>query len=180
MKAIVAVIEWYGPYCFDEAKEAARENYDDGLYMVVGKRKNKQKNLMQYVGIASELDSRLSKNHHKIPEVTREQVIWLGEVISPRSPGRKLKVTDKMLDLIEWAHVYFLQLPLNNKKKTNPPDREIIVYNRWWHRNFETQYIKRPHIDWPDIIDYQGTKLNSKLVWFGGKQLIGKFNEIKR
>lgn len=180
LKAIVAVIEWYGPYTFEEAQKASRFDYDDGLYMVVGKRKNKQLNLLQYIGIATYLNSRLSKNHHKIPKVTRDQFIWLGEVTSPRSPGKKLKVTDKMLDLAEWAHVYFLQLPLNKKKKANPPDRAIIVYNRWWQKDYETQYLKRPHKDWPDIIDFQGTEIKSKLVWFGNKQVVGKYNEIIR
>jgi len=26
-----------------------------------------------------------------------------------------------MLDLAEWVHAYFLQLPLNTKKKASPP-----------------------------------------------------------
>ena len=72
LKAIVAVIEWYGPYTFEEAQKASKFDYDDGLYVVVGKRKNKQLNLLQYIGIATYLNSRLSKNHHKIPKVTRD------------------------------------------------------------------------------------------------------------
>ena len=77
-----------------------------------------------------------------------------------------------MLDLSEWAHAYFLQLPHNNKKKATPPDRAITVYNRWWKRDFVTPYKRRPHNSWPDMIDYVGPDYDAKLVWFGGKQLI--------
>jgi len=159
-------------------KSCKKFDYDDGLYMVIGKRKNKQKNMLQYMGLAKKLSSRLNQNHHKIFNVTRDHQVWLGEVTSPRSPGRKLKVTDKMLDLAEWVHVYFLQLPLNEKKKTNPPDRKIIIYNRWWQKDYKTPFLKRPHRDWPDMIDFQGNDSNSKLVWFGSNYIRGRYNEI--
>jgi len=178
VKPIVAVIEWYGPYSLEEARTASFD-YKDGIYLALGKTKNQRSSRLQYVGLAADLPARLNGYHHKLPLITREQAIWLGEVVSPRTPGRKIKVTDRMLDLSEWAHAYFLQLPLNNKKKAYPPDRPITVYNRWWRRDYETPYKKRPHKEWPDIIDYLGADYNAKLIWFGGKQLIQNPNAFK-
>jgi hypothetical protein len=172
MKSLSAIIEWYGPYTFEEAKDASKFDYDDGLYMVIGKLKRQRSAYLQYIGIANDLRIRLNGNHHKIPEITKDAIIWLGEVVSPRTPGRKIKVTDRMLDLAEWAHAYFLQLPLNERKKKNPPDREIVVYNRWWQKDYETRYLKRPHKEWPDIIDFGGNDYKAKVIWFGSKQIV--------
>lgn len=169
MKAIIAVIDWYGPYALEDAQKASRFDYDDGLYMVIGKAKAQRLRRVQYMGIASYLHARLRGNHHVIPEVTRDTEIWLGEVASPRTPGKKLKVTDRLLDLAEWAHVYLLKLPMNKKK--TPPDREIIVYNRWWQKDYETPFKKRPHKDWPDFLEYAGPAYASKVVWFGSRKV---------
>jgi len=96
----------------------------------------------------------MKNDHHKLSRITRELEIWLGEVASARSPGRKIKVTDRILDLVEWAHIYFLKLALNDKKRENPPDDPITVYNRWWDKDYKTPCEQRPHEDWPDIIDF--------------------------
>ena len=173
IKPVVALIEWFGPYSLEGAKEATSEfDYEDGLYIVIGKLNGQRASQIQYVGLASNLRSRLSGNHHAIHKVTKDQKLWLGEIISPRTPGRKIKVTDRMLDLAEWAHAYFLQLPLNLKKKSKPPDRPIVVYNKWWRTDFETPHKRRPHVQWPDIIDYNGSEYAAKLVWFGGSQMV--------
>ncbi|AOU97982.1 hypothetical protein BI364_08400 [Acidihalobacter yilgarnensis] len=171
MKSIVAVIDWYGPYTIEAARSASKFDYDDGLYMVMGKTKGQKLKKLQYIGIASDLHVRLNGKHHAIPKVSRESEFWLGEVASPRTPAKKMKVTDRLLDLAEWAHVYLLELPLNTKKRSSPPDREIIVYNRWWKKNYETPYKKRPHKDWPDFLEYAGPDYGSKMVWFGSRQV---------
>src|SRR6266498_833520 len=147
MKPIVAVVEWYGPYSKEDAQSASFE-YEDGIYLAVGKQQYQHAVQLQYVGLATDLASRINGYHHKLPLITRELDIWLGEVVSPRTPGRKIKVTDRMLDLSEWAHAYFLQLPLNQRKTINPPDLPITVYNRWWKTDFETPRKHRPHPDW--------------------------------
>jgi hypothetical protein len=172
MKSIFAIIEWYGPYTLEEAKFVSKSDYGDGLYMVIGKIKDEDSSRLQYIGIAKNINTRLNGQHHKIPNVIGDPYIWLGEIVSPRTPGRKIKVTDRMLDLAEWAHAYFLQLPLNTAKKKQPPDREIIVYNRWWQKDYITPYRKRPHNEWPDIIDFLGNQYNSKVVWFGSKHIV--------
>ena len=75
-----------------------------------------------------------------------------------------------MLDLAEWAHIYFLQLPLNEKKKARPPDRPITVLNRWWKTDYETPIQKPPHPSWPNLIDFLDDGYDTRLVWFGKRQ----------
>ncbi|MGM0703875.1 MAG: hypothetical protein ACQEUG_15955 [Pseudomonadota bacterium] len=171
-KALTAIIDWYGPYSVEEAKEAAKQDYDDGLYMIIGRRKWQRGTHLQYIGLASNLYRRLHTTRYvQDQEEITEHELWLGEVASPRTPGSKIKVTDKMLDLAEWTHAYFLQLPLNDKKRKSPPDTPIVTYNRWWRTDYETLYVKRPHADWPDMIDFIGYGYEAKVVWFGGRQV---------
>jgi len=180
MKSISIIIEWFGPYkTISEASKAAREAFDDGLYAVVGKQPYERESALQYVGIASQLSTRVNGQHHKIPEVTKERSLWLGEVVTPRRPGKKLKVTDSMLDLAEWAHAYFLQLPLNENKTKSPPPYPVTVYNRWWKKDYETPFRRRPHIDWPDVIDFLGRDFPAKVVWFGGQQVVKSIDAFK-
>ncbi|WP_157598186.1 MULTISPECIES: hypothetical protein [unclassified Rhizobacter] len=178
MKPVVALVEWFGPYSLESAKRKSA-GHDDGLYVVIGRRPQEDASRVQYIGLGSNLHRRLNGVHHAIPKVTDDCEIWLGDVISPRTPGRKIKVTDRMLDLVEWAHAYFLQLPLNSMKKARPPDRPIAVYNKWWQKNATVPYKRRPHRDWPDIIDYFGDEFPAKLVWFGGRQVIGDVASFK-
>ena len=174
MKSIAAVIEWYGPYGLDEAKEVASNDFGDGLYMAIGKCKYQRATQLQYVGLSSHLASRLYSDRHKLSRITREVSIWIGDVTTPRSPGRKVKVTDRMLDLAEWVHIFFLQLPLNDKKRVTPPEYPVTVYNRWWKKDYETQYRQRPHRVWPDLVDFLGHEYPARTVWFGGRQIIWK------
>jgi len=168
VKHLVTVLDWYGPYNYEEALKAARENFSDGVYLCTGKIKSAQgKPKIQYVGIAGkELKTRVGDNHHKLKMVTRERQLWFGEIGSLVPPGKKAKKTNASLDFAEWALVYFLQPPLNSKKKKNPPKRPVTVLNRWWRKDFDTPWIKRPHSDWPDLIDYLGPELKAKVVWF--------------
>jgi hypothetical protein len=155
-KPIAIVIDWFGPYQqLDEAKSAARKDYDDGLYMLIGKQKYEKKRRLKYVGLAKDLESRLKKDHPAISRL-RECIIWLGEVATAGVSGPKRKTTEQRLDLAEWALCYFLKLPLNTKKRNNPPPQPVTLLNRWWCKDFETLRKNRPHKDWPDIIDYVG------------------------
>lgn len=132
MNHIALVVEWYGPYSYSQAQVAARD-FADGLYMTIGKTKHqKSPTALQYVGVASALANRICKQHHKIHEVTRDRKIWLGEIGSVGVPGRKGKAIDIRIDLAEWAHAYFLKLPLNDKKTKHAPDKPVTVLNRWW------------------------------------------------
>jgi len=167
-KHISIVIDWCGPYDLKEASDVAWDDYRQGLYMLIGRTKYQKFNKLQYIGITKELCDRLHKNHHIISKMTQKLTIWLGEVISSGIPGKKPKVTDTQLDLGEWSHSYFLELPMNQKKKSYPPTSPITVYNRWWKQDYETPR-RRPHTDWPDLIDFIGETYGAKVVWFGSK-----------
>ena len=94
MKSIVALIEWYGPYSLDEARYAAFD-YDDGIYCALGKTAYQRASRIQYVGLASNLRARINGSHHALPQITRDLELWLGEVVSPRTPGRKIKTKSR-------------------------------------------------------------------------------------
>lgn len=169
MRHLVTVIDWYGPFSHKEAVTAVKEDgFADGLYLCLGKTKGKHGNSkLQYVGIAGkDLKSRVKTGHYKLDLVTRDRTLWLGEVSSLGVPGRKTKKTDPSLDFSEWALVYFLQPSLNDKKKYTPPARPVSVLNRWWKVDYKTPWVKRPHPELPEFIDYLGPKYKAKVVWF--------------
>ena len=170
MKHLAVVVDWYGPYAVKDALKAARYDYNSGLYIGIGKRHYQHgQSTIQYIGLSRKLGIRLLQ-HHKLPEIRRDAKIWLGEVGTAEIPGPKCKCTPVSLDAVEWLHAYFLHLPLNERKKKRPPDRASTVLNRWWRVDYETQWVRRPHPSWPDIIDYLGPDNPAKIVWFGGKQ----------
>lgn len=169
MRHLVTVIDWYGPYTQAEAIEAViSDGFKGGLYMCLGKYKGQHgKARLQYIGIASkELSTRVKDGHPKIDCVNRDKELWLGEVSSFGVPGKKTKKTPPSLDFSEWALVYFLQPPLNEMKKCTPPNRPVSVLNRWWRKDFKTPWIKRPHPELPEFIDYLGPEHKAKVVWF--------------
>ena len=170
MKSLIAVINWFGPYTAEEAIKAAEFDYDDGLYAILGRQHYERGVKLQYIGLAKSLMSRLGGYHFRLDQVTKDQELWLGEIASPRTPGRKIKVTDRMLDLAEWAHIFYLQLPLNEKKKSRPPDRPITVLNRWWKTDYETPLRQPPIASWPNLIDYYAEGYETRVVWFGKRQ----------
>lgn len=179
MKERIALIDWFGPYNLKEAIDATKLHYSDGLYAFIGRQQPREHHKLQYVGLAKKLANRINKNHHAIKNLRGDVRVWLGEVASPRVSGRKVKVTDSLLDLAEWAHAYFVNLPLNIKKKQNPPDKAIVVYNRWWKpsEDFSTPCC-RPNPSWPDLIDFHfivGDKRRSRIVWFGEKLVEKEF-----
>ena len=176
-KAIV--IDWYGPYKdLPYARKAASKDFEAGLYMAIGKTEDKGKKKLQYIGLTKNLSSRITNSHHKLCEITGDFEIWLGEVASVGIPGKKKQVTDTRLDLAEWAHIFFLKLPLNERKRV-PPKDTVTVLNRWWFPDYERGRKRRPHTDWPDVIDYwEG---GAKIAWFttGKKCLVWKPGESK-
>ena len=156
MKQIAIVIDWYGPYSLEEAKSASKLHFNSGLYMAIGKIKyQKTKSKLQYIGLAKSLEYRLCNGHKKLCMVCTGLQIWLGEIVSNGVSGKKDKATNRLLDLAEWAHIYFADIQLNEKKTSNPPDKPVTVVNRWWKIN-DTPRIRKVHKDWPELIDYHG------------------------
>lgn len=171
MKHLAIVIDWYGPYSMSQALEASKNNgYGAGLYVGIGKQYNERGlSNPQYIGLSRNLAARLS-NHQTLPKITRDLKIWLGEIATSDPNEKKKKSTSVSLDYAEWLHAFFLQLPLNEKKKINPPTRSVTLLNRWWKRDYETPWVKRPHSLWPDLIDFISDEYPAKVVWFGKKQ----------
>ncbi|WP_353475323.1 hypothetical protein PVT71_17370 [Salipiger sp. H15] len=169
-KHLMIAIDWYGPYSLSEAYEAARTSFEPALYLCIGKRKYQRKKALQYVGIGKNVSTRIKENHHKLKHVSREREIWLGEIGTAEPSGKKMKATPATLDYAEWAYARFFDLPLNEKKTTGLPDRSFSVLNRWWMTDFETARKRRPHGDWPDLIDYPDYDLPARKVWFGRQQ----------
>ncbi|GHV00994.1 hypothetical protein AGMMS49521_0200 [Campylobacterota bacterium] len=169
MNHIAIIINWFGPYQnIEEAQTVSAKDFSDGLYLAIGRTPYQRgEATLQYVGLASDLASRLNNNHHKLPEIKHDFKLWLGEIASTGIAGRKKKVTEIRLDLAEWCHSYFLELPLNEKKRDNPPDRPVTVLNRWWFKDYERKRIQRPHPDWPDIIEFLGKKYGARISWVG-------------
>jgi len=164
-KHVAIIIDWYGPYTLTDAKKVAKESFGAGGYVALGKQKNKRgPSLFQYIGISSKLAQRLTEDHAKLRLITRNRILWLGEVASTGIPGPKNKKTDIQLDLAEWAHIFFLKPKLNNKKLGYPPGRGLTVINRWWQKDFETARTRRPHNNLPDMIDYFGPGYGAKIV----------------
>ena len=83
MKHIAIVVDWFGPYSsVKDAAKKARNHYEAGLYLVVGKVKHqKNSSRLQYIGIANDLCVRIYSSDG-IKDVTRDRKIWLGEVAS--------------------------------------------------------------------------------------------------
>jgi hypothetical protein len=169
-KHLMIAVDWFGPYDLNQAREAAKSDYEHALYMCLGLRRHQRTRALQYIGIGNSVHTRLQDDHHKLQKVTRERQIWLGEIATAEPSGKKLKVTKATLDYAEWLHARFLQLPLNEKKTKALPPRSVSVMNRWFKIDFETPRRNRPHRDWPDLIDYPGYDLPARMIWFGGRQ----------
>lgn len=174
-RPLLIAINWYGPYTtIEAARKAARDDYNDGLYIALGKR-SASRNQMDYIGISKNLGNRLSGPHHTLSKIKLSQ-IWLGEVVTAEPSGKKMKVTKTTLDYAEWLHAHFMALPYNDKKTLKPPSRPVTVLNRWWKCDYETPRRNRPHPDWPDLIDHPMHGQHSRTVWFGKRQKLFDIN----
>ncbi|WP_327210016.1 hypothetical protein [Rhizobium leguminosarum] len=178
-KHLMIAVDWFGPYSsVREANEAAKPWDWPGLYMLVGKVGSETVSRVQYVGISESLRGRLNSQHHKIGDTALETGavtdlrIWLGEVATAEPSGPKVKATRATLNFAEWLHARFMKLPLNSMKTKGLPTRSVTVLNRWWKKDFATPYTRRPHLDWPNLIDYPHHDLPARTVWFGGKQRV--------
>jgi hypothetical protein len=178
-KHLMIAVDWFGPYnSVREAHEAAKPFDWPGLYVLLGKVGGEAKSQVQYVGISESLSGRLNPRHHKIGDLaikTSEVTdlrIWLGEVSTAEPSGPKKKATRATLNFAEWLHARFMKLPLNSMKTKGLPTRSVTVLNRWWKKDLKTPYARRPHPDWPNLIDYPDYGLPARTVWFGGKQRV--------
>ena len=167
MAHVAVCVDWYGPYrSIPDAKKAADE-MGEGLYVGIGKTKHGRKIKIHYVGVSGNLGGRLNNSHHKLSHITREVAIWVGEVSSAGKPGPKSRSFATTIDLAEASIAYFLQPSLNKMKTANPPRGAITLLSRWWKKDGETPFNRRPHPDWPDLIDYRGSPHATRIGWLG-------------
>jgi hypothetical protein len=172
-ESIATVVNWYGPYTGASggavlaAQAAAKAHYRRGLYMAVGHgetiRRGPRKLL--YCGISDDLGARVSPAHSKLASLSVTG-IWLGEISSTGIPGRRAKRTNPNLDIVEWMSVFFLRIPHNDRKKTNPPTLSAVVLNRWWETDYHTP-TSRPAPRWADVIEWDSFRQTANLCWFG-------------
>lgn len=180
---MASIVDWYGPFrgatkseLLKDARSAARKDFGAGLYMAIGHAPSvgRGRTTLQYIGIGDPLVSRLGNNHHAMREISITQ-LWLGEVATAGIPGRRTKRAEPHLDIVEWAHAYFLRIPVNARKKINPPQSSCIVLNRWWQQDYETP-TDRPAARWADVIEFDSIRSTVNLVWFGARGRIARRN----
>ena len=147
------VVDWYGPYPLGSARLSAEKDYGAGLYLAIGRRTSSKENRIQYVGISKDLGSRLYTSA-KLGLLNQGAKIWLGEVSTVRRTGAPTQINMAQVHLAEWLVAYYLRPKLNAQKTTNPPKKVTTLLNRWWKTDYVTPRLRRPHKDWPDIIDF--------------------------
>jgi hypothetical protein len=173
---VATVIDWFGPYTgtgrddlLKKARKKAQNDYGNGLYAAVGhgiKVRPGPRTLL-YMGVGAPLRDRLKPGHHKLSNVSISS-LWLGEVSVAGIPGRRKKKIAPHLDVVEWASVYFLEIPFNERKRVKPPPVSCVVVNKWWGTDYKTE-ADRPTAGWADVIEYDAVKGAANLVWFGSR-----------
>ena len=187
MATVALIVDWCGPFktIEDASRTADNLHFGEALYFATGKRRRQRAASLQYVGISNDPMSRLSKFHHKLPEITADVRIWIGEISSHAIAGRKAArhpvAHSRAVELAEWALVYFLEIPLNRRKRKNPPNESVVLVNRWWNADNKTKRKHRGSRNWPDFIEYDQEYNYGRLQWFGtpGKSKMLNAESIK-
>jgi hypothetical protein len=181
-----SIVDWYGPFtqqngrsAISVANSAAQEHFTSGLYAAIGSGRSERRGpkSLLYMGVGSPLYTRINHQHHVLSKVVVSE-IWLGEVASAGVPGRRAKKIDPHLDLIEWASVFFLSLPENERKNVTPPPSSCVILNRWWSPGADwDRPTKRPVRRWADVIEWNDYTGSANLVWFGR---LGRMTALNR
>ena len=183
MATVALIVDWCGPFAsIEDAKGAARDfQLGEVLYLATGKRRYQRHSTMQYVGISNDPESRFTKNHHRLPELTKSFALWIGEISSHGIAGRRAQrhpvAHGRAVELAEWALAYFLALPLNVKKRKTPPPESVMLMNRWFRDDFETKRVQRGHKEWPDFIEFEPAYDFARIQWFGSPGRSRRFSE---
>lgn len=143
-----ALINWYGPYTFEEMKE--EKEWGDGIYLVTGKLKYKKKADIHYCGITERNFYGRFKRNSKLEKIERDKEFWVGEIDYPNQHKRDI------LELIENLIIYYWQPELNEKKKRKVPE-EVTIINKWFTQNEEVRYEQAPIVEYlTDVISWDG------------------------
>ena len=126
MKHLTIIIHWRGPFVREEINTSHGGN---GLYLFGGKCRYERKGQLQYCGITETSYQKRFREHHKLPKITRDLEIWLGQVLYPN------RVNRRTLEEAERMMVYFWQPPLNERKKVNPPKQPTSLISHWFKQD---------------------------------------------
>jgi hypothetical protein len=158
------IINWYGPYTFDEVVED--RDTGNGLYLFTGRIKHQRRNAeILYCGITEDTFRNRLLKHHKKDQVYKEQFFWLGDVQYPVDFDRSdLETAEKII-------IYFWDPVLNDKKKVSPPTKTTLL--NFWFKKDLTPRINQLEIyrNLPDVIswDEENWRTGNLSVWSEGK-----------
>jgi hypothetical protein len=171
---LALMIDWYGPLkSVGAAKNTAKEwGAGEVLYLATGRRRYQRTSGLQYVGISNDISNRFNDPKHKITTaVVADLSIWIGFVVSHAAAGRRAGGStvahSRGVEQAEWVVAYFMAMPLNRKKRRQPPKESSILVNRWFNAKTEERRAHRGHAAWPDFIEYDKERDTAALAWFG-------------
>ena len=139
MSPLSIIINWSGPYSFEEAIESERQ----GIYICFGRNRRgpePEEYKLLYCGI-SERDIGDRVYEHLNEEFNHnENDWWIGRQVLPRKKSRKI------LEFTEWIIIYFTKPEHNIQKSGNPPYEELFLINEWFFPDGETRRRKNVRV----------------------------------
>ncbi|MCK1298064.1 hypothetical protein IVB33_10020 [Bradyrhizobium sp. 24] len=166
-------VDWYGPsYSLAQARELGDENAVKECLYLAYERSGKG---ASYVGISKSILTRLTTSHHALGSWNNDTFeLWLGIVKSQSEPGRRPSNSPTMhsaaLHFAESLTAYFVGPTLNQRKVQFPPERSGILFNRWFKLEADwPRHRKRPHRNWPDLVECDRDREVGRNIYFGGR-----------
>lgn len=147
MEKQIIQISWKGPFTLDEIECS---DFNNGLYLLAGKRLYEREKTIQYCGITEGFYKNRFKKHHKLIEITRELEIWIGSISFPTNSTRThLEIAEKII-------IYFWQPELNERKRFSLP-RPTTVISNWYKKNGDPRFNqKNIYSNLSDVLSWDG------------------------
>lgn len=147
MNPISIIINWTGPYSFEQACEQEKQ----GLYLVHGRNRNGKNPIRRkflYCGISERKIGKRVSEHQCESYNHSENSWWIGRQAFPKRKSRTF------LELAEWIIIYFAAPEHNWRKIQNPPSQEIFLINEWYFPCGEKRRMKNIGVmkDFSDVI----------------------------
>jgi hypothetical protein len=169
---LMIAVDWYGPFksLSSAVAECERSKVGECLYLAI-----LDGDGGSYVGISSNVSTRLNSGHHVLGKIVNGGAdVWIGLVSSQpvlgRRPANGYVSHSESVHVAEHMTAYLLELYYNKSKRSSPPKRTAIVFNRWFDP--EEPYERksdRGHKDWPDVLEFDADDGTARVVHFGGK-----------
>lgn len=159
------VLEWYGPFSYDELDKYVKENANlkFRFYAISGLcSRQRGEPIWQYCGITERLiTQRFKDKDHKIKNITRDKEIWLGRFSNPMLSNNR-----NIIELVEHLIICSYELSLNEKKTKTFPKEPIGIFNLWFNKNKERRLRKICAVqkEMSDTIIFDGLH-----IWTGDK-----------